>query len=78
MGSEMQQQEIRELLAYTGNDKVERMLALYRAIGVDAWANSLKQDYLAKALQHLEDTPVLHARKQPLFDLAQYLIQRDV
>jgi geranylgeranyl diphosphate synthase type II len=78
MGSEVQQQEIRELLTYTGNDKVERMLALYRAIGVDAWANSLKQDYLAKALQHLEDTPVLHARKQPLFDLAQYLIQRDV
>jgi len=72
-----QQQELTELLASNAPDKVERMLALYRACGVDEWAAQLKEKYLQTALQHLEDTAVVSVRKQPLAELAAYLISRD-
>jgi geranylgeranyl diphosphate synthase, type II len=72
-----QQQELAELLAGNAPDKVARMLALYRACGVDAWADELKEKYLQTALQHLEDTAVVSVRKQPLAELAAYLISRD-
>lgn len=72
-----EQAELAELLAGNAPDKVARMLALYRACGVDAWASELKEKYLQTALQHLEDTAVVSVRKQPLAELAAYLITRD-
>lgn len=72
-----QQAELAELLAGNAPDKVARMLALYRACGVDAWASELKEKYLQTALQHLEDTAVVSVRKQPLVELAGYLITRE-
>lgn len=72
-----QQAELAELLAGNAPDKVTRMLDLYRACGVDAWASELKEKYLQTALQHLEDTAVVSVRKQPLVELAGYLITRE-
>lgn len=72
-----QQAELAELLAGNAPDKVARMLDLYRACGVDAWASELKEKYLQTALQHLEDTAVVSVRKQPLVELAGYLITRE-
>jgi geranylgeranyl diphosphate synthase, type II len=69
--------EIENLLAGSAPNKVERMLALYRACGVDAWATELKEKYLQTALQHLEETAVVSVRKKPLAELAAYLIVRD-
>lgn len=77
-GTPAQQRELRELLEYRGADKVARVLELFRAIGVDAWANELKQAYFQQAWQHLDDTPVMSARKVALQELAEYLIQREV
>jgi geranylgeranyl diphosphate synthase type II len=57
---------------------VAQVLAIYRNCGVDQWALSLKQQFLDKALDNLEQIAVLTARKEPLRDLAAYLIQRDV
>jgi geranylgeranyl diphosphate synthase type II len=46
--------------------------------GVDEWAKTLKQQYLATALKHLDDIAVLSARKKPLMELADFLIGREV
>jgi geranylgeranyl diphosphate synthase type II len=38
----------------------------------------LKNKYLDEALKHLEDIAVLSKRKEPLKELAHFLIQREV
>ena len=79
--------QLRELnkLIRTGNgidkvdndDKVNKILQLYRDCAVDNWAKELKGKYLQTSLQHLEDTAVLSVRKKPLMELADYLISRE-
>ncbi|MEP6674048.1 MAG: polyprenyl synthetase family protein [Ferruginibacter sp.] len=59
-------------------DKVDKVLQIFRDCKVDSWAASLKEKYLATALQHLEDTAVLTSRKKPLRELAEFLITRSV
>jgi geranylgeranyl diphosphate synthase type II len=59
-------------------DKIEKVLSIYKACGIDAWANQLKEQYLQTALKHLEDIAVLAIRKYPLKELADFLIQREV
>ncbi|HAI84891.1 MAG TPA: polyprenyl synthetase, partial [Chitinophagaceae bacterium] len=59
-------------------DKVPRMLDVFTACGVQSWALDLKQTYLNEAMSHLEAVAVVKNRKQPLLELAAYLIQRDV
>ncbi|RYY40604.1 MAG: polyprenyl synthetase family protein [Chitinophagaceae bacterium] len=72
-----QRQELHACLAGDPPDKVDRVLAVFRASGVDAWALELKERYLAEALQHLDDVAVLSKRKEPLRELALFLIHRD-
>jgi geranylgeranyl diphosphate synthase, type II len=72
-----QKHELEELLRTNPQDKVEHVLSIYRASGVDAWARELKDRYLREALAHLDDIAVLSKRKEPLRELALYLIQRD-
>jgi geranylgeranyl diphosphate synthase type II len=57
-------------------DKVEKVLAIFKACKVDAWAADLKQKYMQEALAHLEAIAVVEARKKPLIDLANYLMNR--
>ena len=57
--------------------KVEKMLAIYKATKADAWAKELKDKYFKIAMQHLEEIAVLSARKKPLMELAEYLINRE-
>ena len=57
-------------------DKVEQVLAIFKACKVDAWAADLKQKYMQEALAHLEAIAVVEARKKPLIDLANYLMNR--
>ncbi|RYY88185.1 MAG: polyprenyl synthetase family protein [Chitinophagaceae bacterium] len=72
-----QKKELEACMAGNVEDKVERVLAVFRSCGVDAWALELKQRYLEEALQHLDDLAVLSKRKEPLRELALYLIHRD-
>ncbi len=62
-----------------GNDekKVEKVLAIYHDCKVDQWALQLKDKYLDQAFEHLEDIAVLSKRKEPLMELAQFLVKRD-
>ncbi|RYZ23367.1 MAG: polyprenyl synthetase family protein [Chitinophagaceae bacterium] len=72
-----QKRELGALLRSDDADKIARVLAIYRATGVDAWALELKNRYLQEALAHLDDVAVLSKRKEPLRELALYLIHRD-
>jgi len=69
--------ELHQLLKQEDKDKVEKVLAIYKACGIDLWANALKEQYLEKAFLHLEEIAVSKERKASLVELAHYLIKRD-
>lgn len=66
-----------KLMKENPDNKVERILEIFRSTGVDAWALELKQRFLSEAMASLDDIAVLSVRKKPLIDLAHYLIQRE-
>ena len=70
--------KLQQLMKDNPADKIAQVLAIYRSCGVDEWAKTLKQQYLATALKHLDDIAVLSARKKPLMELADFLIGREV
>ncbi|WP_276485971.1 polyprenyl synthetase family protein [Paraflavitalea pollutisoli] len=72
-----QQQELKRLLQENPADKVQRVLDLYRACGVDKWAFDLKDKYLNSAFQHLDNITVVTGRKDTLTNLAHFLVQRE-
>jgi len=59
------------------NDKVEKVLEIFKACGVDTWAESIKAKYLKEAFEHLEAIAVTSDRKKPLIELANYLMNRN-
>jgi geranylgeranyl diphosphate synthase, type II len=72
-----QRTKLKELLATNPDDKVAQTLELFHDCRVDAWAEKEKERFQDIALQHLEKIAVLSARKKPLIDLADYLLQRE-
>lgn len=72
-----QKSELKDLMQQNPADKVARVLDIFRACGVEAWAGELKEKYRQLSLQHLDSIAVLSSRKQPLLELAQYLLQRE-
>ena len=76
-GSPSQNMELQELMKGNDPDKVEKVVAIFRACQVDQWALQLKNKYLDEALEHLEDIAVLSRRKIPLVALAHFLVKRE-
>jgi geranylgeranyl diphosphate synthase type II len=72
-----QRKRLQELLEGPVEGKVPKVLSIYRETGVDAWALELKNRYLDEALTHLDDIAVLSRRKEPLQELARFLVGRD-
>jgi geranylgeranyl diphosphate synthase type II len=72
-----QKKELQSLMGDNPADKVEKVLAIFRACNVDAWARELKEKYLQTAYKHLDDIAVTAVRKAPLKELAEFLVQRD-
>lgn len=70
-------QKLSVLLTSQPANKVQQMLDLYRKCKVDDWARSLKNQYLEKAFASLEEIAVTSTRKEPLKNLAGFLVQRD-
>lgn len=73
-------EEKKQLLALLESDeenKVEEVLSIFRSCKVDEWARELKYNYLQEALAHLDDIAVLSKRKEPLKQLALFLVQRE-
>ena len=77
VASATQKETLHQLINGNEPGKVQQVLAIYKACGVDEWARSLQEKYVATAIQHLEDTAVLSARKKPLEQLASFLVQRE-
>ncbi len=69
--------ELKQIMGTNEAGKVEKVLNIFRACGIDAWAKDLKDTYINKAFYHLEEIAVISARKKPLTELAAYLVQRD-
>ncbi|HEV7782563.1 MAG TPA: polyprenyl synthetase family protein, partial [Chitinophagaceae bacterium] len=76
-GSAVQQKELRSLLSANADDKVERVLGIFHDSKVDEWALQLKNKWLDEAFSHLEDIAVLSKRKEPLRELAHFLVKRE-
>ncbi len=77
-----QQKELKNLIANNVADKpdsyrVEKVLQIFHDCKVDEWALQLKNKYLDEALIHLDDIAVLSRRKEPLKELAHFLIKRE-
>ncbi|MEY3432308.1 MAG: hypothetical protein RL131_244, partial [Bacteroidota bacterium] len=69
--------QLKKLMVENPVDKVEKVLEIFKSCGIDQWAMSLKDEYLQKALSHLNEIAVSSVRKEPLVALAHYLINRD-
>lgn len=72
-----QNEKLQQLLSSDGEGKVSEVLDIFNQCGVDDWARHLKESYMQQALEHLEDVAVVTARKEPLKELAFYLLQRE-
>jgi geranylgeranyl diphosphate synthase type II len=72
-----QKKELRKLLAGTAADKVESTIRIFKDCKVDEWALELKNKFLDEAHVHLEDIAVLSRRKEPLKELAGFLVKRE-
>lgn len=74
--SSTQREKLTQLLKSKSDTKVDEVLTIFRDCKVDAWAEELKEIYLNESLAHLDDIAVLSKRKEPLKELASFLIQR--
>jgi geranylgeranyl diphosphate synthase, type II len=61
----------------TGEEKLQNVLGVFERSGAKDWTLSLKNTYFQKAMEALENVAVLSNRKQPITDLANFLIERD-
>jgi geranylgeranyl diphosphate synthase, type II len=77
MESASHQKQLKELIKTNSADKVDKILKVYKDCKADEWALQLKNKYLDEALDHLDDIAVLSNRKEPLKELALFLIRRD-
>ena len=77
IATDAQRKEMKGLIKTNPPDKVQKMLSIFKACGVDEEAKILKNRYINIAYQHLDDIAVLSSRKGPLKQLAQFLVQRD-
>ena len=72
-----QREDLKKLVFEDPAARVSGTLQIFRDCGVDKWAVELKEFYITKAFDHLEDIAVLSSRKEHLKNLARYLMQRD-
>lgn len=72
-----QKVQLNLLLENNDENKVEKVLSIFNACGVGAWAENLKAKYMEEAFAHLESIAVVEVRKQPLIELANYLMNRN-
>jgi geranylgeranyl diphosphate synthase type II len=75
--SASQKKELKKLMEGNSDDKVKKVVDIFHSCKVDEWALQLKNKFLDDAFAHLEDIAVLTKRKDPLRELANYLIKRD-
>jgi geranylgeranyl diphosphate synthase type II len=75
--SDREKKELKKIMNGNDEEKTEKVLKIFRDCKADEWALQLKNKYLDESLTHLEDIAVLSKRKEPLKQLAQFLVQRE-
>jgi geranylgeranyl diphosphate synthase type II len=75
--NDSQKKELKRLLLQNDDTKTQKVLRVFQDCKVNEWALELKNKYLDDALVHLEDVAVLSKRKEPLRELAHFLIKRE-
>ena len=68
---------IDHLLGSVGEEKIMSMLSIYKSAGADKACLHAVSEYSQRAFDCLEEVAIPSKRKQPLMDLANYLLQRD-
>ena len=68
---------LQQLMHENPVDKVEKVLHIFKNCNIAEWAKELKEKYFQTALQHLQDIAVTEKRKEPLKELAVFLIDRN-
>ena len=76
--SPTQLQELRSFMQNEANNKVEKVIQLFKDCGVDDWAMSMQNKYLEEAFAQLDAITVDTKRKEPLKKLALNLLHREV
>ena len=76
VADDVSKKALQQLMIDNPADKVEKVLQIFKDCKIDDWANELKEKYLQTALQHLTDIAVTEKRKEPLKELALFLIER--
>jgi geranylgeranyl diphosphate synthase, type II len=69
--------KLQKLMTENAPGKIEKVLQIFHDCKVDEWALQLKDKFLDEAFTHLEDIAVLSKRKEPLKDVALFLVKRD-
>lgn len=77
VASSQQKETLFNLLESNSAEKVSQVLEIFKACKVDEWAAALKEKFVQEAFQHLDDVAVVSKRKEPLKNLALYLVQRE-
>ncbi len=77
VGNDSQKKELKKLMKENNESKTEKVLQVFKDCKVDEWALQLKNKYLDEAFAHLEDVAVLSKRKEPLQEMAKFLVQRE-
>jgi geranylgeranyl diphosphate synthase type II len=77
VANDEQKQSLQQLMKDNPSDKVEKVLSIFKACNVDAWAKELKEKYLQTAYKHLDDIAVTAVRKTALVELGEFLVQRE-
>jgi geranylgeranyl diphosphate synthase type II len=72
-----EKEKLLQLMQQNPADKVQQVLEIFRTAGVDSWARELKEQYTARAFEHLGEIAVLNKRKDPLRQLAEWLLKRE-
>jgi geranylgeranyl diphosphate synthase, type II len=77
VASPAQLKELQHTLKNNDSGKIEKVLQIFNDCKAGKWALELKNKYLDEAFNHLEDIAVLSKRKEPLKELAHFLVKRD-
>jgi geranylgeranyl diphosphate synthase type II len=76
-GSSAQRKELAKLVEDNSPSKVGKVIGIFKDCKADEWAIQLKNKFLDEAFMHLEDIAVLSKRKEPLGEMAGFLVKRD-
>jgi len=69
--------KLKDLLQIDHDNKVDEVLSIYKSCKADSWTKELISKYKSIAMESLAKIKTDEAARQPLHELAEYLIQRE-